>query len=115
MPNAPLGVKMIIFVLGYVLWDAFTTMVNVPYGSILPLISKDAADRASLSAWRSVGALVGNMLPIAILPFFVYDDANNLIGKRMFFAAILLGSIGFLSFQYILRIYLYLELLVLIL
>ena len=53
-PSAPAMAKNIIFVCGYVLWDAFYTVANVPYGSLLSLISEDAGDRASLSAWRSV-------------------------------------------------------------
>ena len=53
-PNAPVWAKMIIFIAGYVVWDAFYTIANVPYGSLLSLISKEPADRASLSAWRSV-------------------------------------------------------------
>ncbi|MBQ9123584.1 MAG: MFS transporter, partial [Lachnospiraceae bacterium] len=39
-PNAPLWAQMIIFVCGYVIWDAFYTIANVPYGSLLSLISK---------------------------------------------------------------------------
>lgn len=57
--GAPKMVKNILFVAGYVLWDAFYTVANVPYGSLLSLISNDPGDRASLSAWRSVGSLVG--------------------------------------------------------
>ena len=103
VPNAPLIVKMIIFVAGYVIWNAFYTLVNVPYGSLLPLISSDPADRASLSAWRSVGAVIGNMLPTLILPFIIYDDKNDLIGQRLFFAAIVMGLLGFFSLQYMTR------------
>lgn len=100
VPNAPLVVRMIIFVAGYVIWNAFYTLVNVPYGSLLPLISSDPADRASLSAWRSVGAVVGNMLPTLILPFIIYDEKNDLIGRRLFFAAIVMGILGFFALRY---------------
>ena len=102
-PNAPVWAKMIIFIAGYVIWDAFYTVANVPYGSLLSLISSKPADRASLSAWRSVGSLVGNMVPMVILPFIIYDDANNLIGERVFFAALLMGFLGFLCFQFMIR------------
>ncbi|MBQ7895440.1 MAG: MFS transporter, partial [Oscillospiraceae bacterium] len=102
-PNAPLWAQMIIFVAGYVVWDAFYTVANVPYGSLLSLISNEPADRASLSAWRSVGSIVGNMLPMVILPFIIYDANNNLIGERVFFAALLMGGLGFLCFQFMIR------------
>ena len=102
-PNAPVWAKMIIFIAGYVIWDAFYTVANVPYGSLLSLISNKPADRASLSAWRSVGSLVGNMVPMVLLPFIIYDDANNLIGERVFFAALLMGFLGFICFQFMIR------------
>ena len=65
-------IKSIVFVAGYIIWDAFYTIANVPYGSLLSLISSDPADRASLSAWRSVGSMVGNMVPMVLLPFPVW-------------------------------------------
>ena len=102
-PNAPVLAKAIIFVAGYVVWDAFYTVANVPYGSLLSLISDEAGDRASLSAWRSVGSMVGNMAPMVILPFLVYDSTNNLIGERVFFVALLMGFLGFLCFQFMIK------------
>ena len=102
-PNAPLWAQMIIFVAGYIVWDAFYTVANVPYGSLLSLISNEAADRASLSAWRSVGSIFGNMLPMVILPFIIYDANNDIIGERVFFAALLMGGLGFLCFQFMIR------------
>ncbi len=102
-PNAPTWAKAIIFVAGYVVWDAFYTVANVPYGSLLSLISNDVKDRASLSAWRSVGSIFGNMLPMVILPFIIYDKDNNLIGERVFIAALIMGVLGFICFQFMIR------------
>ena len=102
-PNAPVWAKMIIFVAGYVVWDAFYTVANVPYGSLLSLISDDPGDRASLSAFRSVGSMVGNMVPMAILPMIIYDANQDLIGERVFFAALLMGFLGFLCFQFMIK------------
>ena len=102
-PNAPVWAKGIIFIAGYVVWDAFYTVANVPYGSLLALISNDVKDRASLSAWRSVGSIFGNMLPMVILPFIIYDKDNNLIGERVFIAALIMGALGFICFQFMIR------------
>ena len=102
-PNAPVWAKAIIFIAGYVVWDAFYTVANVPYGSLLSLISNDVKDRASLSAWRSVGSIFGNMLPMVILPFIIYDKDNNLIGERVFIAALIMGVLGFICFQFMIR------------
>ena len=101
--NAPVWAKSIIFIAGYIVWDAFYTVANVPYGSLLSLISTDPGDRASLSAWRSVGSLVGNMAPMVILPFIIYDANNDIIGEKVFIAALLMGFLGFLCFQFMIK------------
>ena len=103
LPNAPAMAKNIIFIAGYVIWDAFYTVANVPYGSLLGLISDDAGDRASLSAFRSVGSLVGNMVPMVILPFIIYDEEQNIVGEKVFIAALIMGILGFISFQFMIR------------
>ena len=102
-PGAPVWAKFIIFIAGYVVWDAFYTIANVPYGSLLSLISKDPADRASLSAWRSIGSMVGNMLPMVILPFLIYNEDESLNGNMVFIAALVMGVLGFICFQFMIR------------
>jgi len=102
-PNMASWAKPVLFIAGYVLWDGFYTIANVPYGSLLSLISDNPGDRASLSAFRSVGSLVGNMLPMVILPFIIYDKNNVMSGERLFVAALVMGIIGFLCFQFMIR------------
>ena len=96
-------IKGIVFVCGYILWDAFYTIANVPYGSLLSLISNDPADRASLSAWRSVGSMIGNMVPMILLPMLIYDENNNIKGETVFVVALLMGVLGFIAFQFMIR------------
>ena len=119
VPNAPRAVRIILFLAGYVIWDAFYTVANVPYGSLLSLISSDNKDRASLSAWRSVGSMIGNMVPMVILPFLIWtervdengnqvlDEAGDVIkdlqGYNVFIAALIMGVIGFIAFQFMIR------------
>ncbi len=102
-PQAPTWAKFIIFIAGYVIWDAFYTIANVPYGSLLSLISKEPADRASLSAWRSIGSMIGNMLPMIILPIIMYDENENIVGWRVFLAALIMGVLGFICFQFMIK------------
>ena len=100
VPNAPYIVKVILCFLGYMAWDACYTLVNVPYGSMLSVISADPGDRAQLSAWRSLGAIAAN-LPIAIvLPMLLYDANNDLVGQNLFFTALGLGVIGVVCFLF---------------
>ena len=72
-PNAGVVVKAILFILGYVIWDAAYTVANVPYGTMLNIITEDAGERAQLSVFRSIGGAVGNLLPGIILPFLIWD------------------------------------------
>ncbi len=102
-PGAPTWAKVIIFMAGYVIWDAFYTVANVPYGSLLSLISNNPADRASLSAWRSIGSMIGNMLPMVLLPFLVYNPDKSLNGPMVFVAALVMGVLGFIFFQFMIK------------
>ncbi len=100
IPGAPLVAKVALCFVGYMLWDAFYTLVNVPYGSMLATISSDSGDRAMLGSWRSLGALLASTPVGIILPLVVYDENQNIMGERMFFAAIVLGVIGLIAFQF---------------
>ena len=118
--NAELWVKVLLFVGGYVVWDACYTVANVPYGSMLSLVSEDGGERAQLSTWRSIGSLIGNILPMVLLPILIWRkevDANGdpvinpetgvqvetLMGERVFFAALIMGVFGFLCFLFMLK------------
>ena len=143
--------KSTIFVLAYVIWDACYTVANVPYGSMLSLVSNDKREQAELSTWRSIGSMFGNMFPGIILPMLIwqkvkYDgttsfldkivvpegftandfmvhpktkvpyengaqilnpatvaDVEILIGERVFFAALIMGILGFIAFIFMIK------------
>ncbi|MBP3591075.1 MAG: MFS transporter [Clostridia bacterium] len=85
-PNAPVVLKAILFVLGYIVWDAFYTIANVPYGSMLSLVTEDVGERAQLSTWRSIGSMIGNILPSVLLPMLIwekvyYDGTTSFLDK----------------------------------
>ena len=156
-PKAPDVVKAILFILGYIVWDAFYTVANVPYGSMLSIVTEDPGERAQLSTWRSIGSMIGNILPSTILPILIwrkvtYDGSGDtgfleniaipeesadlftpdkilvspetklpynvgdeilspltgkpleiLLGNRVFFAALIMGVIGFLAFIFMIK------------
>ena len=66
-------VKALVFIMGYVIWDAAYTMANVPYGTMLNLVTDNNEERASLSVFRSIGGAVGGMVPGMILPMLIWD------------------------------------------
>ena len=85
-PGAGTVVKAILFVLGYIIWDAAYTMANVPYGTMLNIITTDDQERASLSVFRSIGGAVGGMLPGIVLPMLIwqkvkYDGTTSFLDK----------------------------------
>ncbi len=120
VPNASTVIKAIVFILGYIIWDACYTVANVPYGSMLSLVTEDPGERAQLSTWRSVGSMLGNILPNIILPIIIWQkvvDENGepvlnaetgeqvqvLLGERVFFAALLMGVLGFIAFLFMIK------------
>ena len=102
-PNAPSMAKNVLFIVGYMIWSAFYTVANVPYGSMLSLISDDPSDRAQLSTWRSVGSMAGSIVTGIAIPLIIYDSDSNLRGGLMFPMAIVMGVIGFCCFQFMIR------------
>ena len=119
-PNAPVVLKAVLFILGYIIWDAFYTIANVPYGSMLSLVTEDGGERAQLSTWRSVGSMIGNLLPGIILPMLIWRKEFNadgtpminpetgvqvetLLGDRVFIAALIMGVLGFLAFIFMIK------------
>ena len=75
-PHASDLVKAVLFVLGYVIWDAAYTMANVPYGTMLNIVTEDNEERASLSVFRSIGGMVGNILPMVLLPMLIWNKVT---------------------------------------
>jgi len=135
-PNANVVVKAMLFIVGYIIWDAFYTIANVPYGSMLSLVTEDVGERAQLSTWRSIGSMIGNILPTILLPMLIwqkvtYDGTGDyhtnpltgaaykigdavldpktgkqfeiLLGDRVFWAALIMGVLGFLAFIFMLK------------
>ena len=156
-PNASTAVKAVLFVGGYLIWDAAYTMANVPYGTMLNIVTTDDQERASLSVFRSIGGAFGNLLPGIILPMLIwqkvtFDPANPtwfldkieipegaesafapekfltnpvtgqayqagdkvlspltggqievLLGEHVFWAALIMGIIGFLFFIFMIK------------
>ncbi len=118
-PNAELWVKCLLFIGGYIIWDACYTIANVPYGSMLSLVTDDSAERSQLSTWRSIGSMFGNLLPQIILPMLIWEKAFDdngkpilnelgeqvevLIGNRVFIAALIMGVIGFIAFMFMIK------------
>lgn len=101
--GAPAMVKNILFVAGYIIWDAFYTIANVPYGSMLSIITTDPGERAQLSTFRSAGAMFGGIACGVVIPMMIYDANSNLKGDTLFLIALFMGFLGFIAFQFMVK------------
>ena len=86
----------------YVLWGAvFYTLVNIPYGSMVSVISHRPEHRAALSVARSLGGYLGILTLAGLLPLFVFvqvEGRSELSGSRMMIAAALCGALAFFCY-----------------
>ncbi len=64
----------------YCLWSIAYTMVNVPYGSLLSVVSGDPQDRVVLSNFRSIGASLPAIIIMIVLPGIVYSTTKDAQG-----------------------------------
>jgi len=103
IPNAALWLRITVCMLGYMAWDLFYTVVNVPYGSLVSVITAEPGERAQLSAWRNAGALIASIGIGVGLPLLIYDRDDNLMGGKLFPIALILGVIAFVSFRLLIR------------
>lgn len=103
IPEAPMWAKILICLVGYMIWDMSYTIVNVPYGSLNSVITSDSGERAQLSTWRSLGSMVANVLIMVLVPMLTYNDKNELLGYNFIIIGLVLGIVGLISFQFLLR------------
>ena len=88
--------KIIWCLLSYSLWSVAYTMINVPYGSLHSVITKDPRQRTTLSTFRSIGAGVGTVF-VMLLPKIVYKD-NLLSANRVFIVSAVFSVAAFFIF-----------------
>lgn len=94
IPNAASWVKIMVCIVTYLMWDVCYTLLNVPYGALSSAITGETVERTQLSTWRSIGAGIGAALCM-LLPMFIYDDKEEIIGGRLIWIGIALGVIAF--------------------
>lgn len=94
--NASVTVKMVWATVTFFLYALFYTTVNLPYGSLMPLMTKNSGERASLSSFRFIGSMIGTVLVAALgLPLVSYvGDLVNSRAKGYSIVVILLCLIG---------------------
>lgn len=98
VPNAPSAVKIAMCLGLYCLWSVAYTSVNVPYGSMQSVITKDPTERSQLSTWRSIGAMLAQAPVMVLMPLIIFDDNDNPIGSRFIYCVAAMGVLGWVGF-----------------
>lgn len=94
IPNAPYAAKIALCLVTYLIWSVAYTSVNVPYGSMQSVITRDDLQRAELSNARSIGALIAQLPVMVILPLIIFDKENQPKGNMFIYVVAVMGIIG---------------------
>lgn len=103
IPNAPMIVKCLICTLGYVVWDAAYTIVNVPYGAMLSSITSVPGERAQLGAWRNIGAMLLAAPIGVVLPIILTNEDQSVNYELLFPISIVLGVVALALFWFMIK------------
>ncbi|MBU0251967.1 MFS transporter [Enterobacter hormaechei] len=77
----------------FMLYGLFFSMMNCSYGAMVPAITKNPDERASLAAWRQGGATLGLLLcTVGFVPVMNLIEGNDQLGY--IFAATLFSLFG---------------------
>ena len=74
-----------------ILYEGCYTMFNIPMGSLLGAMANNDGERSALSSARGFGSLIGNVLPLMILPQLLakYGDTSFAFGAGAAICAVI--------------------------
>lgn len=81
----------------YIVWGTLYSTVNIPYGSMASVITADPVERTTLSTWRTMGAMLANLIINTIGPLIVFVD-NKIHAERMFMLAMVFGVLALVCY-----------------
>lgn len=88
LADASMTIKIIVMFTTYILWGSiFYTSINIPYGSMASVMTSDIKERASLSTWRTLGAVFAGIIIGALTPQIIYiadASGNQIIDPQRF-------------------------------
>ncbi|MGP6174375.1 MFS transporter [Corynebacterium sp. A21] len=87
----------------YFLWGSICySAINIPYGSMASVVSSNPDDRSHLSAWRSTGGNLANIVISSLLPLVIYvtneAGVSILSGERMMWSAIVCSILAVICY-----------------
>lgn len=76
-----------------ILYEGFYTMFNIPMGSMLSAMADTDGERAALSSARGFGSMIGNIIPMIIMPQLLAKFGDT--SKAFSIGATLCAIVGF--------------------
>lgn len=100
----PYTLKLVYIFVTYIMYGSvFYTAINIPYGSMATVISTNSADRAQLSAFRSMGANIAIIILSFTAPAFLYsklpDGQPVVIPYRFTVYALICSVLAFIFYM----------------
>ncbi|MEG2116562.1 MAG: MFS transporter [Clostridia bacterium] len=89
--------KLVYFVLTYVLYEGCLTCVAVPYGSLSSAMTDDVNDRADLSRYRSLGGTIVMTVLIIVAPLILFDKERMPIPGNFTIMALIIATVALLG------------------
>lgn len=101
-PNFSPGGKLIYAYVTYTLVMMIYTVVNVPYGALLGVISPRSEDRTTLASFRFIGAFVGNIIVQGTLLYLVktLGGGNDRLGYPLAMSVFAVLAAGLFLFTF---------------
>lgn len=81
----------------YLIWGTLYSMVNIPYGSMASVITRDPVERSSLSTFRSIGAALVGVTVSFVVPMVVFVN-RKADGSRFMIVAIAFAAGAAISY-----------------
>lgn len=66
-----------------ILYEGCYTMFNIPMGSLLSAMANTDAERASLSSARGLGSMIGNVIPMMLMPILLEKYGDTAVAFRL--------------------------------
>ena len=82
----------------YILFGMLYTAVNIPYGSLASVMTKNSDERTALSTFRNIGSLGGSLFSMLFVPMIIFNAEGNVTAGGFLRCAIIIGILSLISF-----------------
>ena len=92
LPGLPESMKLPYAYVTYIAFGMLYTAVNIPYGSLSSVMTRNPDERTALSNFRNIGSMVSGILVMVLVPSLIYKDnvanASGFIKCAVIFAVL---------------------------